>query len=171
MRLIKAFAVALSVTVVAAFSPATMAAGEPGSGPNPYSDCGIGAALFPTLPILAVISNVIWDIGTTAVISATASPETCNGKKAEVARFIHDTYDNVIEETAQGEGDHLTAMLDIYGCDREAHGEVLSAIRPEVAELVTAEGYAGQTRLQKAEQYYHVMTQRVDSSFASSCAV
>ena len=34
---------------------------------NPYTDCGIGAALFPNTNWAAVTSNVIWDAGTTAV--------------------------------------------------------------------------------------------------------
>ena len=46
---------------------------------NPYVDCGIGAALFPNTDWAAVTSNVIWDAGTTALISATASEDTCSG--------------------------------------------------------------------------------------------
>ena len=46
---------------------------------NPYTDCGIGAALFPNTNWAAVTSNATWDAGTTAVISATASEDTCSG--------------------------------------------------------------------------------------------
>ena len=86
-----------------------------GSGPNPYSDCGIGAALFTETKWAAVTSNVIWDLGITAITSATASPETCSGKKVETAQFIIDNYDNLAEETAKGQGTHLIAMLGLRG--------------------------------------------------------
>src|SRR5688572_5993856 len=49
---------------------APAASKAPGAGPNPFSDCGIGAALFPKTGWAAVTSNVIWDIGTTALTSA-----------------------------------------------------------------------------------------------------
>ena len=88
---------------------------EAGSGPNPFTDCGIGAALFPNTGWAAVTSNVIWDVGTTAVISATASPETCSGSSAQAAKFINDTYDSVIEDTARGDGEYVATLLEIYG--------------------------------------------------------
>ena len=44
----------------------------PGSGPNPYTDCGIGAALFPNTHWAAATSNVIFDLGITAITSATS---------------------------------------------------------------------------------------------------
>src|SRR5258708_18836019 len=84
----------------------------PGSGPNPYTDCGIGAALFSDTKWAAVTSNVIWDLGTTAVISATASPQTCQGKKVAPARFIDATYPSLPEEPPPGHGEHLTPVLN-----------------------------------------------------------
>ena len=57
------------------------------SKPSPYPDCGIGAALFEN-NTGATISNVIWDLGTTALTSATASPETCEGFNPDAAAFI-----------------------------------------------------------------------------------
>jgi hypothetical protein len=44
-----------------------LAGGPTGSGPNPYSDCGIGAALFKDTEWAAVTSNVTWDLGTTEI--------------------------------------------------------------------------------------------------------
>ena len=89
----------------------------PGSGPNPFSDCGIGAALFKDTKWAAVTSNVIWDVGTTAVTSATASPETCTGANIIAAKFIIDNYDNIVEEIAEGSGDHLASMYGVLGCN------------------------------------------------------
>lgn len=142
----------------------------PGSGPNPFADCGIGAALFPTVGWAAAISNVIWDIGTTAVTSATASPETCNGKKAETAQFIIDNFDNLAEETAQGQGEHLTAMLDILGCKAETHSAIVSGIRSDMATVVNGEGYSDQHVLGKASGYYNVVNSAVEGQYTDSCS-
>ena len=128
--------------------------GQVGTGPNPYSDCGIGAAIFPNNSALAATSNVIWDVGTTAVISATASPQTCQGSNAQTAQFILDTYDNIIEETAKGSGQHLTAMLNILGCSENSHAQILSNVRSKIAGSVTAVSYTEITQLEKASQYY-----------------
>lgn len=162
----------MGICFIFMFSPITLAESDQpvGSGPNPFSDCGIGAALFPNVHWAAVTSNVIWDIGITAVTSATSSPETCNGKKAKVAHFINDMYDTVVEETARGQGAHLVSMLEIYGCTAASHGEVVSAIRPEVSQMVTAGGYAQRSRVEKAEGYYQILTNRVDSDFPQACA-
>ena len=143
---------------------------EPGSGPNPFTDCGIGAALFPDTHWAAVTSNVIWDIGTTAVISATASPETCEGASAQAARFINDAYDSVVEDTARGEGDHLSALLQIYGCSNDAQSDIVSSVRSEVGDIVSAADYAEKSRTAKAEDYFKVIDGRIQSDFAASCS-
>ena len=143
----------------------------PGSGPNPFVDCGIGAALFPRTHWAAVTSNVIWDIGTTAVTSATASPQTCSGKSTEVAKFVLDAYENVVEETARGAGTHVATMLEIYGCDAGSREAIVAAVRPELGAAVGAPGYAGMSRVQKAEQYYLIVTGEIEKNFAASCAV
>ena len=85
-----------AMPMLTTMAPTAHAADAPGSGPNPFSDCGIGAALFPETKWAAVTSNVIWDVGTTAVASATMSPQTCSGKQAKTAAFIYHTYDSLI---------------------------------------------------------------------------
>lgn len=143
-----------------------------GSGPNPYSDCGIGAALFPTTDWAAVTSNVIWDIGTTAMISATASPETCSGKDVEAAEFVHSTYENLIEETARGEHQgHVAALMEIYGCGTEVRGEIATSLRGAVAEQVATADYAQQTRVQKSEQYFLAASGIIKTQYAEQCTI
>ena len=119
----------------------------------------------------AVTSNVIWDVGTTAVTSATASPQTCSGKSTEVAKFVLDAYENVVEETARGTGTHVATMLEIYGCDAGSREAIVAAVRPELGAAVGAPGYAGMSRVQKAEQYYLIVTGEIEKNFAASCAV
>lgn len=139
---------------------------RPGSGPNPFTDCGIGAALFPTVHWAAVTSNVIWDIGTTALTSATASPQTCSGKRVAAAIFINDTYEKLAEETARGQGEHLNAVLNILGCDSARHAVAIEAARGAMGEAVATPGYATQRRLDKAADFYGI----VESAVSSRCA-
>lgn len=125
-----------------------------GSGPNPFSDCGIGAAIFPKHKVGAVISNVIWDVGTTALTSATASPETCNGKSVETAQFILESYDNLIEETAQGSGEHLTALMDILSIEEAQRDNTVAQLRNKLSHLVSSNDYTSDDKVSKASSFY-----------------
>lgn len=138
----------------------------PGTGPNPFSDCGIGAALFSNTKWAAVTSNVIWDVGTTAVTSATASPQTCNGKQVAAAMFINDTYEKLVEETARGEGEHLTSLLNIFECGGNRQPFAIEATRGEMADVVAQPGYASQDRTQKASRFYDA----VEGAVSRNCS-
>jgi hypothetical protein len=127
---------------------------EAGSGPNPFSDCGIGAALFPTQKVLAVTSNVIWDVGTTALTSATASPETCSGKNVTAAKFILDSYDSLAEETARGQGQHLDALLSILEVEKSSQAAVIASIRAQMSQKVATADYTAASKAEKSSQYY-----------------
>lgn len=129
------------------------------AGPNPFSDCGIGAALFQETKWAAVTSNVIWDIGITAVVSATASPETCNGQKVAAAKFIIDNYDNLAENIAEGQGEHLVAMYQVFGLKTEAQQKATVLIRQKMAANVTSNEYKKLTLVEKASSLYNVVTE------------
>lgn len=157
--------------VIAAFTAsftASAANKAPGSGPNPFSDCGIGAALFKDTKWAAVTSNVIWDVGTTAVTSATASPETCSGSKVVAAKFIIDNYDNIIEEIAEGEGSHLTSMYNVLGCGVSTQTEMTVDIRSEVAQTISNEDYQAKNLVEKSSDLYNAVN---NASVAGNCAV
>ncbi|MDZ7924419.1 MAG: DUF3015 family protein [Marinagarivorans sp.] len=146
------------LTISAGSFAADKATKPTGSGPNPFSDCGIGAALFPNTPAGAVISNIIWDVGTTAVTSATASPETCSGKNVKAAAFIYETYDSLVEDTARGEGDHLSTLLEILDLEGSQKDSVAASIRAELATLVSADDYAKKSQLEKANDLYNILS-------------
>lgn len=157
----------LFIAILSSASSVTFAGnGKPGSGPNPYRDCGIGAALFPETHWAAISSNVIWDIGTTAVTSATASPETCSGANIETAQFIIDNYDNLIEETAKGQGEYLTTVLDIKGCSAKMQDDAIVYIRSDMTLHVGSKYYSEQNQIEKASDYYDA----VSSALSSSCS-
>ncbi|MFT6418112.1 MAG: hypothetical protein ACJA1K_000375 [Cognaticolwellia sp.] len=140
----------------------------PGSGPNPFSDCGIGAALFKDTKWAAVTSNVIWDIGTTAVTSATASPETCTGANVIAAKFIIDNYDNIVEEIAEGSGDHLASMYGVLGCDDSVQTEVTTNIRNGMVQAINQADYQEQNLVQKSSALYSIVN---NSTVVGNCAV
>jgi len=155
-----------SLLSVCSFNVFARAAGAVArSGPNPFRDCGIGAALFPGTHWAAVTSNVIWDIGSTAMTSATASPETCSGDEIQAAQFIIDTYDNLMEETAKGQGEHLIAVINILSCDAVKHKDVIRDVRNDMAKSIVSASYAGKNLVEKASDYYIA----VDSAISNHC--
>lgn len=134
-----------------------------GTGPSPFVDCGIGGALFPNTSWAAISSNVIWDVGTTALTSARMSPETCNGKKANVVKFIYSTHDILMEETAQGQGEHLSAMLNMYGCDAAAHEDIIGGLRQSVSKDLRTSDYSSLNQIQKTNALYDNVTEVVQT--------
>lgn len=163
--LLKFAAVALvgSLTL-SAFAQSTAPAG---SGPNPFSDCGIGAALFPETAWAAVTSNVIWDVGTTAVTSATMSPQTCSAKKLKTALFIRDTYEQLAEDVARGEGRHIATALEMFQCGENSRKTAIDEIRADMGKAVAAPGYTELQHLEHAGQMYNI----IEKAASRSCSV
>lgn len=163
--LLKIAAVAFAGSL--SFSAFAQSPGPVGSGPNPFSDCGIGAALFPETAWAAVTSNVIWDIGTTAVTSATMSPQTCSAKKLKTALFIRDTYEQLAEDVARGDGEHIAAALEMFQCSENLYKTAISEIRSDMGKAVATPGYAEQHHLEHAGQLYNI----IEKAASHSCKV
>ncbi|GGF77356.1 DUF3015 family protein [Alteromonas lipolytica] len=105
---------------------------------NPWKHCGIGAIIFDDNGTAAAISNIIWDLGTTAVSSKVSSADSCSGKLVTAAVFIQDNFKKVMEETSQGEGEHLVAMMDILQVEQAQRSQVIAAVRADMAKAVAA---------------------------------
>ncbi|GAB3382868.1 DUF3015 domain-containing protein [Spongiibacter taiwanensis] len=159
----------LSLTAAATFfatlSTAVNAEAEQaaGSGPNPYVDCGIGAALFPNTHWAAISSNVIWDLGSTALTSATASPETCNAKTVATAQFILETFDQLSEQTAAGQGEHVATVLSLYGCNGD-ESVIVPRLRASVAEKIASPAYSQKSLIEKSADYYSSLSTAAQGS-------
>lgn len=147
-KLILAAAITSSIII----SPVTLAAQ---SGINPWTECGIGAMIFQDTAPAAAISNVIWDFGTTAVTSAGISQQTCEGSNVKTAMFIQQSYNNIIEETAKGSGEHLTAMLDILEVNQTDRLKIMANVRADMAEIVGQSAYSSATTIEKPKIYYN----------------
>lgn len=163
-------ALIVSLFIFVPFSFANAQEKEQGSGPSPYTECGIGAALFSNTAWAAATSNVIWDLGITAVISATASPETCSAKKVETARLILETLPSLEQDVALGDGEYLASLHETMGCDSEVQEDLNMQIRSSYSEIISDSAYGSKTRIEKAEDMYGSVKAAVETS-AENCAV
>jgi hypothetical protein len=127
---------------------------------NPWTDCGIGAMIFTSNGAAAAISNVIWDLGTTAVTSNVSSQNSCGSDKAKTAMFIQATLPILEQEVATGEGEYVTAMLELRGCESKSHDAIINAVRSTIATKPT----------ENAEELYNVLENEVEANFVKSCA-
>lgn len=155
---VKQCVLALSTTVALSFSASTLAADSAATVKNAWTDCGIGALIFKEVPVAAAVSNIIWDLGTTALISMAASPEQCKGINVASAVFINESIDQIEADIAKGEGRHAAAMLSLMGCDAANHNKVTAAIRNDIA---TDESFSELTSTAKAQAMYLKTSQHV----------
>ena len=136
---------------------------------NVWRDCGIGAMIFSDTSWAAVISNIIWDLGTTATSSNISTPDSCMGKSAAAAAFIHQSYANVMDETVVGEGQHLVSLLNIMECSESAHPGIIKSMRKGIPTILEQQDYMEQPALIKSENYYNLMNQTILNGFSNQC--
>ena len=126
-----------------------------------YKECGLGAMLFPDDPIIAVITNVTWDLGTTAVSSELSSPEMCKGNASTMAALILDAHPQIEQDLATGQGEYLSSMVNLMGCESDA--SAASALRASFSDAVE-NGYFEASDIQKSEMLYN-------SAMSASCSI
>ena len=134
--IIKKTIVAISMLAALAASSSAVYAGT-----NPYSDCGVGQAVFQKTSWAATTSNITWDLGSTAITSATSSPKTCTSQQLAAARFIDVSYEKLAEETAAGQGEHLNTVLNILQCDAARHSGAIKDVRNAMSGVVAMPNY------------------------------
>lgn len=105
-----------------------------------YTECGLGGAIAPKSDVVAAITNITFDLGTTAISSNLSSPESCNGgKEVKTAALIINNTAAIEKEAAAGSGETLAALESVSGCST-------SGIRAGLAEAP-----AGQNQKDRAE--------------------
>jgi hypothetical protein len=117
---------------------------------NPWQECGIGAMIFPDNGTASAISNIIWDLGTTAVTSASASEDSCKGASIVAAQFINDTYNELEEDIVKGNGAHLTAMMSMMSCSDS------TAIRSELGKELANDAFNSSDTTVKAQKLFNI---------------
>jgi len=121
-----------------------------------YKQCGLGAMIAPKDPLIAVFTNVTWDLGTTAVSSDMSSAENCKGGKARVASFINQSYDNLEQELASGNGKYLDTLASMTG-NKSSKTQFVSSLRSDFAQVVASVEYSKLSKVQKAEKLYNMI--------------
>lgn len=121
---------------------------------NPWTQCGIGAAIFSDSEVGAGISNVIWDLGTTAVSSYATSPGTCSGSKMQVAaaEFIQNSHAVLEEDMAKGQGQHLAALMELMEVQDKAGFS--DSVKAGFASLAASEQYQAMDAQAKSQAVY-----------------
>lgn len=126
-----------------------------------YKDCGIGAMLFSGEDernrSAASIVNIIWDWGTTANLSYVSGTCVRGNDEIAAAIFIHETYSSLVEETAKGNGEHLTGMLNIMNVDEASRTEAIATLQSSLATTVSSPEYNSLTKLEKSEAYFSIL--------------
>lgn len=136
------------------------------SAKNAWTQCGIGAMVFDETPWAALTSNLTWDLGITGSTSSSSSPSQCSGKVADAGRFIHKNYDNLEQETANGQGEHIAAVLQILGCDKESHSLIINDIRTKLHnELKT-----NKDQSLKARNYFYNLSDTIELKYSQQCS-
>lgn len=136
-----------------------------------YTDCGIGGMIAPRSDAVAAVTNVTWDLGTTAISSNISSPDSCSGGQAEKAAFIHDSYDALELDLASGHGTYLDALMALAGHEGQTQQRFVAAVRTGFAKLVAAPDYHEQNRFAKAEALYNLVNEQAGSVAESTTPV
>jgi len=153
----------LAFSSALALSTSPISAQESTSIENAFSQCGIGAAIFSSNETAAIISNVIWDLGTTALSSQTSSPSSCSGATTTAAVFINEAYQVLEEQFVQGSGSHVTALMNLMECNSSNHTAVITSVQNELATSFSNESFVTAPQADKAKQ----MGAMVDRAIAS----
>lgn len=128
-----------------------------------YVDCGLGAIIAPRTPVVAAVTNVTWDLGTTAILSNISSPETCSGGQARMAAFIYNAYDSLEADLATGEGQYLDSLTALAGVKQKEKTTFVEGVRQRFANSVAATDYTEQTRFTKAENLYNILHREMEN--------
>lgn len=118
---------------------------------NPWQDCGIGSMVFPDNGTASAISNVIWDLGTTAVTSASASEDNCASNRAKTAQFINEAYNQLEEDLVKGDGEHLATLASVMSCSKT---DVVS-LRDSLASDLNKDAFESKSKELKAETLFN----------------
>ncbi len=128
-----------------------------------YTECGLGGIIGSTASdknignVLAIITNVTWDLGTTASTSYFSSDGTCANKRAKVAAFINESYEKLEKEIANGDGKYFDTLATLATSDTKLDKQSYKAsLREKFAKIVASKEYTKLSRYQKVEKLYNI---------------
>ena len=128
-----------------------------------YTQCGIGGLVFGRINnVLAIISNVTWDLGTTAVVSGTLSPNACGGVIVARAVFIKENFPSIEKDLASGRGEHLTALNGLMACSAAS-----THLRKDYANYTLTSSYKEGNASANSEALFQIVN---DNLAAANCS-
>lgn len=131
-----------------------------------YTECGLGAMIAPTNAAVAAVTNVTWDLGSTAVSSNVSSADTCKGGQKKVASLIHNAYPQVTADIAKGQGTNLDALAVAAQCGPVAGAKFKVQVRADFGQL--AAGSMGKSQQEKNEALYGIVK---NTAIQSGCSI
>jgi hypothetical protein len=127
-----------------------------------YVECGLGGMIGSavehktTSQVLAVVTNVTWDLGTTASTSYFTSEDTCYNQKARTAAFINQSYENLEKEIASGQGEYFDALANLARDEQQSISDYQANLRNKFALIVADDSYTQLSRYEKVQKLYEV---------------
>ena len=128
-----------------------------------YTDCGLGALIAQgiknedTADVVAVISNITFDLGTTAISSNATTPDSCARGKAKTAAFILKSYPQLEKELALGYGKYLDTLMSLRNVPGSERSRVLEKMRQEFVGKASSTDFERLSQKQKSELLYDVV--------------
>lgn len=122
-----------------------------------YTECGLGAMIAPRNEAVAAVTNVTWDLGTTAISSNISSQESCKGGQAKVAAYINNSYENIEKDLASGNGKYLDTLVSLSNNSSESKDVFISNLRADFSSIVASSDYSTLTTYQKSQKLYNII--------------
>jgi len=76
---------------------------------------------------------------------------------------------NLEEETVQGGGQTLNAMLSVMECKTTSHAGIIQAVRSDFVQSLQSDEYLVMSKQDKAESYYDLVQATVTEQFSAQC--
>ncbi len=136
-----------------------------------YKECGIGGLLFgKNSPTLAFISNVTWDLGTTAATSDATNGCAVNSHTT-AAVLIHETYESLEQDIAIGSGEYFNALTSLMDCSSKNSKQVNAEIRNEFSEIIDSNDYQVISELERSDRFYQAVLPLLAKEKVNACSV
>ncbi len=129
---------------------------------NMYKECGLGAIVFGDSMegVPAAVSNVTWDLGTTASSSKSSGTCALSGNDMAAAIFIMETYPTLVIDAAKGEGAHLTTVFNLLGAS-QSRSSIVSNVQSQLLNAINTTEYSSQSRLEMSEALFVIINNSI----------
>jgi len=134
-----------------------------------YTECGLGALIAPKTAWVAVVTNITWDLGSTAISSDLSTADSCKGGKEKVAAFVFQSVAQLETDIARGEGEHLAAVSSLAGCSAtNTQVSFGNGLRSEFSQVLANPAYESGNRMEKASMLFDSVQ---NSATAAQCGI